>query len=428
MLIVIVLFGIFLLFAFLGVPLGIAIGLASVVIFLSQDIPLVLIATRMYSGTNSFSLMAIPFFMLAGGIMEKSGLTHRLVNFANSLIGWLKYGMCYVTIVAGIFLGGISGSAPADTAALGSVLIPSMEKQGYPRKYTAALMASAGSIGIIIPPSIPMVLLAGICSISLNKMFMGGIIPGVLCGLFLMIAARSICSKYGYGKTDFTPFTFKNVWQSLKESVLALVAPAIIIGGILSGIFTATESGVVVVFYTLFLGIFIYKSIGLKEIKDICVDAIKSTANVMLVVACSTVFSWLLTSNNFHIMLREAITSVSTSPMFVLFVTNLVFFIGGCFLDGTSLILMFCPVFYPVVTACGVDPVVFGVMIVINLAIGNITPPVGNTLFVASTTAKVSIESATKHVPSFVLSYVVVLVLVCIFPALITFIPSMMSA
>lgn len=425
--IAIILFGLFLMLAILGVPLGTAIGLASIIVLVKQEVPLVVMATRMYSGTNSFSLMAIPFFMLAGGIMEKSGLTQRLVNFANSIIGWLRCGLCYVTIMAGVFLGGISGSAPADTAALGSVLIPSMEKQGYPKAFSASLMASAGSIGIIIPPSIPMVILAGICSISLNKMFMGGLIPGILCGIFLMIAARIICGKNNYGTSDCTPFSLKNVWKSFKDAILALMAPIIIIGGILTGYFTATESGVVVVIYTLFLGIFIYKSIGKDDIKDICVDAIKNTANVMLVVASSTVFSWLLTSNNFHVALSNAINSVSSSAFFVLTVTNIVFFIGGCFLDGTSLILMFCPVFYPIITAAGVDPVVFGVMIVINLAIGNITPPVGNTLFVASTTAGIPLEKAARHTPLFILAYIIVLILVCVFPALITYIPSIMS-
>ena len=428
MIAVVSLFLIFIVLALIGVPLGIAIGLSSVIMLLKEGgISLAVLAQRMYSGVNSFSLMAIPFFMLAGGIMERSGLTQRLVNFANAMIGWLRCGMCYVCIVAGIFMGGISGSAPADTAALGSVLIPSMEKLKYPKGFSAALMAGAGAIGIIIPPSIPMVVLASTCSISLNKMFMGGIIPGILVGIGLMIAARITCGRYRYGETDMTPFSMTLLWKTFKQALLALIAPIIIVGGIMTGIFTATESGVIVVVYTLFLGLFIYRSIRLRDIKDVCADAVKSTANVMLVVASSTIFSWILTRNNFQMFLGNAITSISNSAFFVLLIVNIVFLLGGMFLDGLPLIIMLCPVFFPICTSVGINPIVFGIMVIINIAIGGITPPVGSTLFVASSTANVTIEDTAKNAIPFIVAMVIVLILVTAVPALITTMPQLVS-
>ncbi|MEG9295958.1 TRAP transporter large permease [Mangrovibacillus sp. Mu-81] len=412
----------------LGVPVGISLGVASIITILWEGIvPLVLIPQKMFVSMNSFTLLAIPFFMLTGVIMDKSGLTQRLVNFADSIIGWTKGGMSYVSVTSGMMMGGISGSAPADTAALSSVMTPSMVKLGYPARFAAALQAASGSIGIIIPPSIPMVVLGGIASISVGKLFLGGIIPGILIGVLFMVAARIICSKKNYGVTKSNSFSFNYFIDSFKKAILPLFAPVIIVGGILTGVFTPTESSVIAVVYTLILGLFIYRSIKLRDLTSIFMEAIISSANVLLIIAASSLFSWILVSHNFPQILSGLITSVSDSPFFIILVINLIFIIGGMFIEGLALLIMFVPILLPIALSTGMDPVVFGVMIVINIAIGTLTPPVGVCLFVACSSSGVKIEHAMKSAVPFVLLLCFALVLIVLFPSLVTFIPNLIE-
>jgi C4-dicarboxylate transporter, DctM subunit len=412
----------------LGVPVGISLGVASIITILWEGIvPLVLIPQKMFVSMNSFTLLAIPFFMLTGVIMDKSGLTQRLVNFADSIIGWTKGGMSYVSVTSGMMMGGISGSAPADTAALSSVMTPSMVKLGYPARFAAALQAASGSIGIIIPPSIPMVVLGGIASISVGKLFLGGIIPGILIGVLFMVAARIICSKKNYGVTKSNSFSFNYFIDSFKKAILPLFAPVIIVGGILTGVFTPTESSVIAVVYTLILGLFIYRSIKLRDLTSIFMEAIISSANVLLIIAASSLFSWILVSHNFPQILSGLITSVSDSPFFIILVINLIFIIGGMFIEGLALLIMFVPILLPIALSTGMDPVVFGVMIVINIAIGTLTPPVGVCLFVACSSSGVKIEHAMKSAIPFVLLLCFALVLIVLFPSLVTFIPNLIE-
>lgn len=425
--IAIVMLVIFLVLAFLGIPVGFSIALSSLAMLISDGIPLMVMPQKIFAGMNSFTLMAIPFFMLAGEVMARSGITRRLVEFANALVGWIKCGLCYVAIVAGIFMGGISGSAPADTAALGAILIPTMKEQDYPAPFSAALLASAGAIGIIIPPSIPMVVLGGVSGVSIGKIFVGGIIPGVILGICLMVAARLTSDRKNYGQMDRTPFTLQNLWTSFKRAILPLLAPIILIVGILSGIFSATEASVVVVVYSSIVGIVIYRTITIKDMVDICASALKSTANVMLVIGASTIFSWILTRNNIPAQLASWILAVGGGKVFFLAFVIVVVFIAGMFLDGLPIIIMLVPIFLPIAESLGIDPIMFGVMFTLVIAVGGLTPPVGATLFVGSQIAKCPIMATAKEAIPLIVAMLVTTLLVCIFPQLVTWLPSIMT-
>jgi len=419
-----ILFISFFILLILGIPIGAAIGLSSILtLAVGGQIPLLVVVQRLFVSINSFPLMAIPFFMLAGTIMDRSGITQRLVNLASALVGWLKGGMCYVTVVTGMLMGGISGSAPADTAALTSIMVPSMKKLGYPGPFAAALQAASGSIGIIIPPSIPMIILGSIANISVGALFLGGFIPGFLIGISLMFVSAFISIKQGYGVKYYKKFTLKYLFISMKEAFLPMLIPIIIIGGILGGIFTPTEASVIAVIYTLFLGIFVYKSIKISDISDMFTESTLNAASVMFLIAASSLFSWILVSNGFSKQVSEFVFSVSKNPIFILLVINVIFFIGGMLLEGLALMIMLVPILLPIAMDVGIDPVAFGVMIVINIAIGTITPPVGVCISVASSSGGVNFESVAKSAVPFILSLVLVLLLVIIFPTIITSIP-----
>ena len=390
--------GLFFLFMILGVPIAMSIGLAAGASLLAMDTSLVVMAQKMFISTNSFTLIAIPFFMLVGAIMDRSGITEMLVNFAKACIGWIRYGMVYVTILAGILMGGISGSATADTAALSGILIPTMERQGYPRNFTAPLQASAGTLGVIIPPSLCMIVLGSVTNLQVSKLFIAGIIPGCIVGLCIGIISFFICRSQGFGESDTMRFSLKLLGKSTKEAVWALLIPVIIVGGILAGVFTPTEASVIAVVYTLFVALMVTKTIRLKDIPAIFCDAARSTGTVMFVIGTSAVWSWILSYANIPGMLADAITSFTQSPFVVMMIITVIFLIGGMFIDGTPLIIMLVPLLYPVATAVGFDPLAFGIIICICNAMGAITPPVGAALFVACASGGVKLEKTFKYV------------------------------
>ena len=371
--------GLFFLFMILGVPIAMSIGLAAGASLLAMDTSLVVMAQKMFISTNSFTLIAIPFFMLVGAIMDRSGITEMLVNFAKACIGWIRYGMVYVTILAGILMGGISGSATADTAALSGILIPTMERQGYPRNFTAPLQASAGTLGVIIPPSLCMIVLGSVTNLQVSKLFIAGIIP------------------------------------------------VIIVGGILAGVFTPTEASVIAVVYTLFVALMVTKTIRLKDIPAIFCDAARSTGTVMFVIGTSAVWSWILSYANIPGMLADAITSFTQSPFVVMMIITVIFLIGGMFIDGTPLIIMLVPLLYPVATAVGFDPLAFGIIICICNAMGAITPPVGAALFVACASGGVKLEKTFKYVYPIVIAELISIIILCIIPQLASFLPSVVG-
>lgn len=412
---------------FLGVPIAMSIGLASVAALLTIGTPLVVVAQKMFISINSFTLISIPFFMLVGAIMDRAGITQQLVNFAKAVIGWLRYGMVYVTILTGILMGGISGSATADTAALSGILIPAMEKQGYPRPFTAPLQASAGTLGVIIPPSLCMIVLGSVTNLQVSKLFIAGILPGCLVGVCIAIIGYFVCKKNGFGETDSTRFSFKNLLKATKDAIWALMIPIIIVGGILCGVFTPTEASVVAVVYTLLVALLISKTITVKDLPAIFADAARSTGTVVFVIGTSAVWSWILSYANVPGMLAGAITSVTTSPVLIMFIITVIFLVGGMFIDGTPLIIMLVPLLYPIATQAGFDPLAFGIIICICNAMGAITPPVGAALFVACASGDVKLQSTFKYVYPIVIAEIVSIVILCLAPQIASFLPSVVG-
>ncbi len=418
------------LFAFiiLGIPVVFSLGLANITILTAMDIPYMVLASKIISGMNSFPLLAIPFFMFVGEVMNRGGIAKRLVDLADSLVGFVTGGLGHVNILASMFFGGISGSAIADTAAIGGLLVPPMIKQKYPADYSAAVTASSAVIGIIIPPSIPFILYGIITNTSIARMFLGGIIPGVIVGLALMVTTYFTTKKYGYGKAgEGRRFELKRLWSALQRAWLALIIPVIVVGGILGGIFTATEAGVVAAFVALVLGLFIYKEITLKDLPEIIINTAKTTAIVLFLCGMAMVTAWLLTRARVPFALAELLTSYTTSPLGILLIANLLLFLVGFVIDLTPAMLILAPILLPVMERVGIDPVYFGVIMSINLGIGLITPPVGTVLYVACGVADIKLEELVRAIIPFLITLLIVLFLLVLFPPLVMFIPDLFS-
>ncbi|MCI9252248.1 MAG: TRAP transporter large permease [Lachnospiraceae bacterium] len=421
---VLALFVIFFVLIILGIPIGVSIGLAVFsVILCSGQVSCVIASQALIRQISSFSLVAIPFFMLAGEIMEKSGITQKLVDFADAVVGWITGGLAYVAIFTGILMGGISGSGPADTAALGGIMIPSMIKSGYPKNYSAAALAASGSIGAIIPPSITMVVLAGILGESVGAMLMAGLVPGILIGLLMMLVSGLICHYKKYAIRDKSEFSWEKLGRAFVNALIPMMAPLMIVGGIVLGIFTATEASVVVSVYTLIIGLFVYRTIKLRDLKEIFSSAIVSSANVLLIIGVSAGFSWVLTYNNFPSLVTGLMLGISTNKFVIVLLVNIIFLVGGMFMEGLALILMFVPIFQPIMAAVGVNPMIFGVMVLINVVIGTLTPPVGVCLFVSSSISGEKVTSIGRAVLPFVGCMVLVMFLVVLLPDIVMFVP-----
>lgn len=419
---------IFLVLAMFGLPIGISIGIASLTALVVQGgVPLTIIPQKMYTAVNSVTLMGIPFFMLVGNVMEKSGITGRLIRFCNALVGFMMGGMCYAATLAGMMMGAVSGSAPASTAVLSSVMVPKMEELGYKREFSSAIMVASGSIGIIIPPSMPMIVLGSLTGISVGKLFVGGIMPGVMIGLSFMIVSYAVCRIKGYGAEARVPFSAKEVWDSFKEAILPILAPTIIMGGIMTGIFTATESAVVAVVYTLFLGMCVYHTITIKELPKMFADAMLMAANVMLIIAASSVFAWILQANNFGQIIQSMFSNVLHSKILIMVIVNLIFFAGGFFLEGTAMQIMFIPILYPIVVLAGIDPVAFGVTVIVNIALGTMTPPVAVCLYVAASSGGVAVEKIIREIIPYVAVLALDVLILILFPQIITLLPQFVS-
>ncbi|BCV24145.1 TRAP transporter large permease [Gelria sp. Kuro-4] len=418
-----VLFGALVLLIILNVPVGVALGMASTAALLfAGTMPIALISQRMYSAMDSFPLLALPFFLLAGKLMEHGGISTRLVRFASSLVGHIRAGIAMVSVVTSMFFAGISGSAVADTAAVGGVLIPAMLGKGYDKDYAAAVQATAGSIGVIIPPSVPMVIYGVTAGVSIGNLFLGGFIPGVLVGLSLMAVAYFIGGQRGYAGDPRA--TLAQVWQSFKESVWALVMPVIILGGILGGIFTPTEAAAIAVVYAAFVGFFVYKGLTLEKLPDILIETVVGTGTIMLIIGTASLFAWILTSARVPQMIGEAFLGISRSSTVILMLINVLLLIVGTFIETNAAIIMLAPILLPLVKTMGVDPVFFGVMMVVNLAIGMATPPVGVTLFVVCSITKRTIREIFPTVLPFLGAMIAILILITVFPSLVTFMPS----
>lgn len=413
----------FLVIVFIGVPIAFSLAATGMAIMVWQGIfnPIIL-GHIMYQGLDSFPFLAIPFFMLAGSIMEKAEITKRIMDFAYSIVGRLRGGLGHIAVVMSMIFAAMSGSGVATAAAIGSLLLPTMEERGYKKGFSAALIASGGAIGPIIPPSIPMIIYAVIAGVSVERMFLGGVIPGILYGLFLMAYSTYYAKKNNLPK-ETEKLDIKTTMINLKKATLPLLLPGIILVGIFSGMFTATESAVVAVVYALILGMFIYKKIGIKDLPKIFLDAINNTATVMIILSTSAILNWVLTSQQIPQQMASALMSLSSSPTVILSVLMLLILVLGCFMDALALILLLSPMALSVTNSMGIDPIFFGVILVVNICIGALTPPVGANLFIASKIGNVSLEETSVQIIPMMLLAVLVLFICVLFPQLVLFLP-----
>ncbi len=408
----------------IGAPVAVAMGLTgAIAVAMLDEIPLEVIAQRFVTGVDSFPLLAVPFFILAGALMNTGGTTQRLVRLANVLVGRFTGGLGHVNVVSNMIMAGMSGSAAADAAGTGSVLIPAMARAGYSRPFAAALTAAASTIGPIIPPSIPFVVFGVLASVSIGRLFLGGAIPGLLMGLYLMAAVYIIARRRGYAR-GAKP-TGGEVWSAFRDALPALMLPAIIVWGIAGGVVTPTEASVLAVLYALFLGTVVYRELTWDSTFAIFGEAAMTTATVMFIVAASALLAWVLTREQAGPQLVRLVTSVSTDPFIVLLVLNVILLVLGCFLETLSLMILLVPVLMPLIKTLGIDPVHFGVMFTLNLMIGLITPPVGMSMFIACRIAGIQVAEFAREIWPFVIALVAVLLVVTYFPSVVLFLPNL---
>jgi C4-dicarboxylate transporter, DctM subunit len=410
-----VLFGSLLLLLLLSVPIGISIGLATLItIWYSGSMPFEYLTQGLITSIDSFPLLAVPFFILAGEIMGKGGLSDRLFKVAGTIVGDKTGGIAIASIITCMFFAAISGSGPATVAAVGGIMIPAMVKQGYDKKFATAVVCAAGSIGVIIPPSIPMVMYGVVGSQSIGKLFISGIIPGILVGFALMIWTYIYSKKKGYkgGKKS----TFIEILKASWDAKWALLVPIIILGGIYGGIFTPTEAAGIAVIYGLIAGVLLYRELKLKDLPKLLVEAAITTATVTLIVGTATAFGRILTVEQIPAKITEGMLAISSNPIVILILINVLLLIVGCFMDTVAAIIILTPLLIPVALNIGVDPIHFGLIMVVNLAIGFITPPLGVNLFVGSGVSGIAIGPLAKAVMPFFVAMVITLFILTFIP------------
>ena len=396
----------------LNVPLAIGVAFASIIALLNSDLSEFVAIQRMITGLDSFPLMSIPLFMLAGKIMEKGGISKRLVDFAGSIVGSVTGGFAIIAVIASMFFAAISGSAPATVVAIGSVIVPAMIKEGYDKKFSLALIASAGTIGIIIPPSIPFITYGISSNTSVGDLFIAGILPGILMGLALITYAY-ITKKRNYKGLEKS--TWSNFLKHFKSSILGLLMPIIILGGIYSGYFTPTESGAVACVYGLVVALFIYRTMKFKDLKTTFVEAGVLSAMVLFIIAAANLMSWVITVEQIPTKLAALLTEITNSPaMFIIII--LIFFIVGMFIEINAAIILIVPILLPILNMYDINLVYFGVLMIVNLAIGLLTPPLGVNLFVAKSLDTIRFDELVKAVIPFIVIMIIVLALLVIFP------------
>ncbi|WP_144558116.1 TRAP transporter large permease [Shouchella miscanthi] len=404
---------------FIGVPVAIALGLStSLAMLLAGDITLLTLAQRAFVSLDSFPLLAIPLFILAGVIMEYGGISQRLINLANSLTGHLVGGLAIVTVVTTMFFAAISGSSVAATAALGAILIPAMINRGYEKEFAGGVQAVSGTLGIIMPPSIPLILYGTAVGASIGDLFIAGMVPGILIGIALIVTVVIIAKKRNYPKEEKK--SGKEIGEAFVKAIPALIMPIIILGGIYSGIFTATEAAGVAVAYAFIVGVFVYRAINFTKLKTILSQASITTATIMLILATAGLFSWVLTIENVPQQVASFITSISENPWVFLGIVILLLLLIGMFMETNASIIILAPILVPVASQLGIDPVHFGIVMIVTLAIGMVTPPMGLNLFVVSKIGKLRLDKLTYSLIPFYIAILIVLVIIAFIPTITT--------
>jgi len=420
-----ILFGLLAVLLLFSVPIAVSLGIASTIALLvSGKVSASYVPQGLVTSIDSFPLMAVPFFILAGDLMGQGGLSHRLIKVGRMLFGRYTGGMAIIAVVTCIFFAAISGSGPATVAAVGTILLPAMAKDGYRPSFSSGLVSCAGSLGVIIPPSIPMVIYATSANVSVSKMFMAGVIPGLLIGLTLILYAWVQSRKDGQKPGDYRP-SGREMIAVLNEAKWALLVPVIILGGIYGGVFTPTEAAAVGVIYGFIVGAFIYRELDLKGLYKIFAGSALTSATIMLIVGTATIFGRALAIERVPVMLANAITSAVDQPWLLLLAINVILLVVGTFMETIAAIIILTPILLPLVTALGISPEHFGIVMIVNLAIGMITPPVGVNLFVASRVAGLSLETVVRGVITPMLLMIAVLLIITYVPALSLALPAL---
>ncbi len=410
---------------FIGIPIAFSIAVSGMAYLLFEStVPLLVVAQRMVVGVDSFTLLAIPLFVLAGALMAEGDITPRIMRFASSMVGHIPGGLAMVMVVSCMLFGAISGSGVADVVAIGSILLPAMKQQGYKQPFSAALLGCSGALGTIIPPSIVMVVLGVSMGTSIGKLFLGGVVPGILTGLGLMVTSYFISLREDYPRLEKAPWS--EVFESFRAAILPLLTPAIIIGGILKGIFTATEAGGVAAFYALLLSMFVYRKLTWRRFFEICLETARTSAVVLFLISAASLFGWVLAAENIPQMVANAMLAISSNYWVVLLMFNALLLLLGMFMETIAIVLIVVPIFSPILTQMGVDPVHLGVMVCVNLAIGANTPPLGVDLLAACKVADIPYDSSFRYLLPFVGSMILALVLIIAFPAIVTFLPNLL--
>ena len=418
-------FIIFLVLLLIGVPIAFSLGLSSLFYLFTNNIPLTVISQKFYSGMDSFTLLCIPGFMLAGALMNGGGITRRILNFCNSFLGHFRGSLALVNIVASMVFAGISGTAIADVCSLGSMLIPAMVDDGYDDDFSVAVTAASSVVGPIIPPSVPMVIAGSCVSISVGKMFQAGIIPGILLGMALCIPTYIISVKRNYPRHDGAGWKVR--LETTKDAIWAMLMPVILLGGILSGVFTPTEASIVTCVYALVVGVFVYKEIQITDVPRIVWENIRACASIIVLIGLANVFAYILTAERIPQMVANSILSITDNRIVVILLINVVLLFVGMFMESLAAILITFPVLLPVATAVGMEPVHFALMAILNLMLGLTTPPVGMCVCTGAQIGKISAFKAFKATIPFLATSLIVLMLVSFIPQLTLWIPSILN-
>jgi len=422
--VILMLFGVFLLAMVLGFPIAISLGVASLSYLIFSDIPLIIIPQRLYSGIDIFVLLSIPGFILAGNLMNQGGITKRIVDFSNAMVGHIRGGLGLANIVGSMVFAGISGTAVADSASLGAVLIPAMKEEGYEADFSCAVTASSSTIGPIIPPSLPMIVAGTLTGLSVGRLFVAGIIPGILLGIGLMTVSYAISLKRGHPVGERK--TVREIIRTFGSAFWALLMTAIILFGIIGGVFTPTEASIVASAYAFFIGLFVYHGFTLRDLPRIILESAITTASIMVLVGLANLFAWIMVSEGVPGMLANAILSVSENPIIVLLLINLLLLVVGMFMETISALLILFPVLLGLATQIGIHPIHFAMIVVLNLMIGLTTPPMGVCLFITSSIGKISLWQISRAILPFLAVSLFVLVLVTFVPQISLFLPELL--